>query len=160
MVMDKQNTSAVVVALMAISVFAILVVTQLPSGVEGEVTLIEYTDDIDPAQCLTPGSTRSPSQCSGSSCTDCPGPGCEACSDSGCANQDVNQDLDDVTGDISYLPIGAEPKGDAPEEPDLSTIKPGSYQSRTNKRYGCFKKCFCSGSTCHCTPGGCFRVNE
>ncbi len=123
--MDKKNSSAVVVALMAIAVFAILVVTQIPSGVEGEVTLIEYVDDVDE------------SQLSG-----------------------LDDNLDAVTGDIKYLPIGAEPKGDAPEEPDLSTIKPGSYQSRTNKRYGCFKKCFCSGSTCRCTPGGCFRTHE
>lgn len=148
--MDKKNSSAVVVALMAISVLAILVVTQIPSGVEGEVTLIEYTDEIDPAQCLNPGCMG---QCSTESgCTSCPGPGC--------ANQEIDQDLDDVTGDISYIPIGKLPKGDAPEEQKIGNIKPGSYQSRTNKRYGCFKKCFCSGSTCRCTPGGCFRVNE
>lgn len=63
----------------------------------------------------------------------------------------------DATGNIVYKPVG-----EAPEElfeSTQDTRKPGSDQKGYNKRFNCQKQCFCTGTTCRCTSGGCIRVD-
>ena len=67
-------------------------------------------------------------------------------------------DLGEVTGDVAYVDIGAPYDEDDIFEPTEDTNALGQAKKGYGKtRYGCTKKCFCTKTTCRCTPGGCFK---